>query len=83
MQRWRQADRLVNVPLAPELGLFLDKAFYDSYNTRWGDDRERLELDDFAAEVAAFKARLLQECLPARPLRFAALRSRFAISVHI
>ena len=52
-----QADRLVNVPLAPELGLFLDKAFYDSYNRRWGGDRETLDLDEFAGQVAAFKAR--------------------------
>ena len=54
---WWQADRLVNVPLAPELGLFLDKAFYDSYNTRWGNDREPLDLDAFADQIAAFKAR--------------------------
>ena len=47
----------MNVPLAPELGLFLDKAFYDSYNTRWGNDREALDLDAFADQVAAFKAR--------------------------
>jgi len=61
----------VNVPLAPELGLFLDKAFYDSYNTRWGNDREALDLDAFADQVAAFKARCRQGCtfLPhTRPL---------------
>ncbi len=52
-----QSDRLVNVPLAPELGLFLDKAFYDSYNRRWGNDREPLDLDDFGNQVADFKVR--------------------------
>ena len=45
------------MPLAPELGLFLDKAFYDSYNRRWGDDREVLELDDFQDQITQFKAR--------------------------
>ena len=45
------------MPLAPELGLFLDKAFYDSYNRRWGNDREPLDLEDFGDQVADFKAR--------------------------
>ena len=53
-----QPSRVMNVPLAPELGLFLDKAFYDSYNRRWGDDREPLDLDDFADQVADFKVGL-------------------------
>ena len=48
----------MNVPLAPELGLFLDKAFYDSYNKRWGEERELLELDDFQDQIDAFKVRL-------------------------
>ena len=52
-----QVHRLVNVPLAPELGLFLDKAFYDSYNKRWGEDREVLELDDYQEEIDKFKVR--------------------------
>ena len=50
----------MNVPLAPELGLFLDKAFYDSYNKRWGEDRELLELDDYQDQIDAFKVRAVR-----------------------
>ena len=66
-----QSDRLVNVPLAPELGLFLDKAFYDSYNRRWGNDREPLDLDDFGAQVA-----------PSRCAGSAALTPAQTIPIH-
>ena len=48
------------VPMAPELGLFLDQTFFDAYNTRWGDDRDGvLTLDDYQAEVVAFKVESL------------------------
>ncbi len=61
----------MNVPLAPELGLFLDKAFYDSYNTRWGEDRELLDLDDFQEQIDAFKV------MSAQPLRHPAIGYTF------
>ena len=48
------------VPMAPELGLFLDKTFFDAYNNRWGDDRDGvLTLDDYQQEVIAFKVAIL------------------------
>ncbi|KAK9865118.1 hypothetical protein WJX84_001931 [Apatococcus fuscideae] len=49
--------RVFPVPMAPELGLFLDQTFFDAYNNRWGDDRDgKLTLDDYKQEVLDFKA---------------------------
>jgi hypothetical protein len=47
--------RQVAVPLAPELGLFLDKCYYDAYNRKWGNDHEELTIDNYAQEVQRFK----------------------------
>jgi tRNA pseudouridine38-40 synthase len=48
--------RAVTTPMSPELGLFLDECIFESYNQRWGNDREaRVRLGDFQEEVDAFK----------------------------
>lgn len=49
--------RELNVPMAPELGLFLDECFYDAYNAKWGNERETIGLDPYRGEVATFKVR--------------------------
>ena len=52
--------RVFPVPMAPELGLFLDQTFFDAYNNRWGDDRDgKLTLDDYKQEVLDFKVRCI------------------------
>lgn len=48
-------DASVNVPLAPELGLFLVEAIFDSYNKRFGSIHENLNMDDYQDAVATFK----------------------------
>ena len=41
--------------MAPELGLFLCECIYHAYNTRYAGRHEPLALDDYAADVDAFK----------------------------
>lgn len=45
----------LSTPMAPELGLFLAECKFDVYNTRYGHERERLDLQDWSAEVEKFK----------------------------
>ena len=47
----------LNTPMAPELGLFLDECFFDSYNKQWGGLHSELGQAEFEAEVEAFKVR--------------------------
>lgn len=48
----------VTTPMAPELGLFLDECVFESYNDRWGNDREAcVRLAAFQDQVDAFKVR--------------------------
>lgn len=44
-----------STPMAPELGLFLYESKFDSYNKMFGNERERLDLQDWRAEVEDFK----------------------------
>lgn len=49
-------ERSVVTPMAPELGLFLDEAVFQSYNDRWGADRAaQISLSAFQEQVDAFK----------------------------
>lgn len=41
--------------MAPELGLFLDECYYDSYNTQFGKLHGEIHLSDFQSHVDAFK----------------------------
>ncbi len=43
--------------MAPELGLFLDECFYESYSKQWGHQHGELGLAPYAQEVQAFKVR--------------------------
>jgi hypothetical protein len=44
-----------STPMAPELGLFLYESKFDSYNKMFGNERERLDLQDWRDEVEDFK----------------------------
>ncbi|GER39969.1 unnamed protein product [Striga asiatica] len=45
----------INVPLAPEVGLYLDECFFSSYNKKWKDSHEELSMRDYADEAEEFK----------------------------
>lgn len=49
----------VNTPMAPELGLFLCECQYDAYNKRFSHEREPLLLEKWAADVEAFKQKIV------------------------
>jgi tRNA pseudouridine38-40 synthase len=48
-----------NVPLAPELGLFLDETIFHAYNKRYTDTHKPLDCSEFTDQVAKFKKGLL------------------------
>ncbi|XP_073145643.1 uncharacterized protein [Henckelia pumila] len=45
----------MNVPMAPEVGLYLDECFFTSYNKRWKDSHEELSLKGYSEEAEGFK----------------------------
>ncbi|GBF91497.1 tRNA pseudouridine synthase, mitochondrial-like [Raphidocelis subcapitata] len=51
-------DRDFNVPMAPELGLFLAEAYFDGYNRRFGGVHGALTLDNFRDAANAFQQRV-------------------------
>ncbi|KAJ4964676.1 hypothetical protein NE237_016525 [Protea cynaroides] len=50
-----QKDIRINVPTAPEVGLYLDECFFTSYNQKWKDTHEALNMEPYAAEAEDFK----------------------------
>eukprot|EP00271_Cylindrocystis_brebissonii_P006772 TRINITY_DN1956_c0_g5_i1.p1 TRINITY_DN1956_c0_g5~~TRINITY_DN1956_c0_g5_i1.p1 ORF type:complete len:710 (+),score=141.78 TRINITY_DN1956_c0_g5_i1:185-2314(+) len=48
-------DRNVNVPMAPELGLFLEECFYPGYNNRFASTHDSLTINKFRDQVDEFK----------------------------
>lgn len=54
------------VPMAPDLGLFLDKCYYEAYNKQWGSVHEMLDGDVYAKEIEEFKMTTLYPKLAER-----------------
>ncbi|KAL3514824.1 hypothetical protein ACH5RR_027541 [Cinchona calisaya] len=48
-------DVNINVPMAPEVGLYLDECFFSSYNQKWKDSHEELSMRTYAEEAENFK----------------------------
>ncbi|KAG6554486.1 hypothetical protein Mapa_003864 [Marchantia paleacea] len=48
-------DSEVKVPMAPELGLFLEECYYSSYNSKFGKLHEEVSLVDLTTDVRKFK----------------------------
>lgn len=48
-------DVNINVPTAPEVGLYLDECLFASYNQKWKDSHEELSMKDYEEEAEAFK----------------------------
>ena len=40
-------DVNINVPTAPEVGLFLEECFFTSYNQKWNDTHEEISMKDY------------------------------------
>ncbi|XP_043708018.1 tRNA pseudouridine synthase A [Telopea speciosissima] len=50
-----QKDIRINVPTAPEVGLYLEECLFTSYNQKWKDSHEALNMEAYAAEAEEFK----------------------------
>ncbi|GMH12410.1 hypothetical protein Nepgr_014251 [Nepenthes gracilis] len=54
-----QQDVNLNVPTAPEVGLYLDECIFTSYNKRWKDSHEELSMKAYAEEAEDFKMKYI------------------------
>lgn len=59
LERALQKDVNINVPTAPEVGLYLDECFFSSYNQKWGDTHEEVSMKDYEAEAETFKMKYI------------------------
>lgn len=55
IERAFQQDLNINVPTAPEVGLYLDECFFTSYNQKWKDTHEEVSMKAYADEAEEFK----------------------------
>ncbi|RZB46041.1 tRNA pseudouridine synthase A-like isoform X1 [Glycine soja] len=53
-----QQDVNINVPTAPEVGLYLDECFFTSYNQKW-KDHEELSMKAYEKEAEEFKMKYI------------------------
>ncbi|KAI3431979.1 PseudoU_synth_1 domain-containing protein [Psidium guajava] len=54
-----QKDVNINVPTAPEVGLYLDECFFTSYNNKWKDSHEELSMKAYEKEAEDFKMKYI------------------------
>ncbi|CAO2834556.1 unnamed protein product [Amaranthus hypochondriacus] len=52
-------DYHINVPTAPEVGLYLDECLFTSYNNKWKDSHEEISMKDYAEEAEEFKLKYI------------------------
>uniref|UniRef100_A0A0D6QW55 Pseudouridine synthase I TruA alpha/beta domain-containing protein n=2 Tax=Araucaria cunninghamii TaxID=56994 RepID=A0A0D6QW55_ARACU len=52
-------DVHMNVPTAPELGLFLDESFFPAYNQKWQATHEEISLKGFEQQILEFKQKYI------------------------
>ncbi|KAJ4746647.1 tRNA pseudouridine synthase family protein [Rhynchospora pubera] len=52
-------DVSINVPTAPELGLFLDECLFSSYNKKWKSSHEEVSMKDYENEAEEFKMKFI------------------------
>ncbi|XP_009778087.1 uncharacterized protein [Nicotiana sylvestris] len=52
-------DVNINVPMAPEVGLYLDECFFTSYNSKWKDTHEEVSLKAYTEAAEEFKMKYI------------------------
>lgn len=54
---WAGLDpqRVVNTPIAPDVGLFLHESIFESYNSKWADRGLKIGFVGLEKEIADFK----------------------------
>ncbi|KAF9590582.1 hypothetical protein IFM89_035900 [Coptis chinensis] len=48
-------DVRINVPTAPEVGLYLEECFFPSYNQKWKDTHEEISMEAYVEQAEDFK----------------------------
>lgn len=49
----------VNLPIAPDVGLYLDECFFTNYNKNLGDNLEKLSMEAYAEEAESYKMKYI------------------------
>lgn len=52
-------DVNLNVPTAPEVGLYLDECMFTSYNKKWKDSHEAVSMEPYSEEAEEFKIKYI------------------------
>ncbi|RCV07702.1 hypothetical protein SETIT_1G266700v2 [Setaria italica] len=52
-------DVKLNVPTAPEVGLYLDECMFTSYNKKWKDSHEAVSMEPYCEEAEEFKVKYI------------------------
>lgn len=52
-------DVNLNVPTAPEVGLYLDECMFTSYNKKWKDSHEAVSMEPYFEEAEEFKIKYI------------------------
>ncbi|XP_066322274.1 uncharacterized protein [Miscanthus floridulus] len=52
-------DINLNVPTAPEVGLYLDECMFTSYNKKWKDSHEAVSMEPYYEEAEEFKVKYI------------------------
>eukprot|EP00249_Psilotum_nudum_P021332 c28072_g1_i3 orf=532-3054(-) len=64
-----RSDTRVNVPTAPELGLFLDECMYPAYNQKWSSLHGEISQRGFEEEINQFKNNFIYTHIAATELK--------------
>lgn len=59
LEKALQKDVNINVPTAPEVGLYLDECLFSSYNQKWKDSHEELSMKAYEEEAEEFKMKYI------------------------
>ncbi|KAL8151438.1 hypothetical protein V2J09_021246 [Rumex salicifolius] len=54
-----QQDVRINVPTAPEVGLFLDECLFTSYNKKWNKSHEEVSMRSYFEQAEEFKKKYI------------------------
>ncbi|KAF8765422.1 hypothetical protein HU200_008567 [Digitaria exilis] len=52
-------DVRLNVPTAPEVGLYLDECMFTSYNKKWKDSHEAVSMEPYCEQAEEFKVKYI------------------------
>uniref|UniRef100_J3LFN9 tRNA pseudouridine synthase n=2 Tax=Oryza brachyantha TaxID=4533 RepID=J3LFN9_ORYBR len=62
-------DVNLNVPTAPEVGLYLDECMFSSYNKKWKDSHEAVSMEPYSEEAEEFKIKYIFSHIAAMELK--------------